>query len=92
VLLDYVVIVQQPLAGRTDRIGSKLRRCCEALVYLGEYYARVVETLEKGTRTTLLRLREELVLAGNVARVLCQPVRTINFTANRADELSVRLA
>ena len=89
VLLDDVVIVEQPLARRAYDIGFPFRGDCKPPVDVGEHDARVIEPLEKGPRSTLFGKREKLVLARDVARMLRQPVRAEYFAADRTNELSV---
>ena len=54
-----------------------------------EHLPRIVESAEQRTVTALFLRWKKLVLARDVARVLCETIRPEHFASDRADELSV---
>src|SRR5688500_9739976 len=88
VFLDDVMIVEQPLSGRTD-VDATLCRIAKTIMYLRQHSSRIVETIEKRSVSALLSWRQKFVFARDVPRVFREPVRSENLTTNGPHEPAV---
>jgi hypothetical protein len=89
VLLYDVGVVEQPVTGWTY-VDSALRRISETVVYFAQYLSRVIESIEKRTRPSLLARWKKPVFTRDVARMSRETIRAEHLAADRANELSVR--
>lgn len=89
VLLDYVGVVEEPVAGGAD-VETALSGVVQSNAYFLENFSRVIEAFEKRSRRSLLFCRrKQLVLSRNAARVLGETIVAEYLSADGSNESSV---